>query len=121
MRADQIIGLNKWAENFVKGKPVLVYVEETTRVYSDGHEEIIEPEPVFEPSIQKDKSERIFIGMFGDEYPLYKYTFPDGRVFFERVQAETWSSGPVFFLALQDEEGEWVKVSLWPEEEIATA
>jgi len=53
--------------------------------------------------------------MFGDEYLLYKYTFPDGKVYFEKVQAITWYNGPFFFLALQDENENWIPESLWPE------
>ncbi|MEK9180319.1 MAG: hypothetical protein AAB897_02815 [Patescibacteria group bacterium] len=42
-------------------------------------------------------------------------------MFYEEVQAEPWSSGPVFFLALQDEDGNWVAETLWPEEDIENA
>ncbi len=121
IRCDQFMGLNEWAQNFVKGEPVLVYTEEVTRVYPDGRRETLEPRPVYESSVKKEQSNEFCSGMFGDEYPLNKYTFPDGRVCFERVQAEPWSSGPVFFLALQDEKGNWVPESLWSEKEIENA
>jgi len=36
-------------------------------------------------------------------------------VYFEKVQAITRYNGPVFFLALQDENENWIPESLWPE------
>ena len=120
-RLDQFMGLNEWASNFVKGEPVLVCVEEVTRVYPDGRRETLEPRPVHESSVKMEESGEFYSGMFGDEYPLHKHAFPDGRVYFERVQAEPQSSGPVFFLALQDENGNWVPESLWAEETIKAA
>ncbi|OHB21464.1 MAG: hypothetical protein A2939_02930 [Parcubacteria group bacterium RIFCSPLOWO2_01_FULL_48_18] len=118
IRCDQFMGLNKWALNFVKGEPVLVCTEEVTRVYPDGRRETLEPRPVHESSIKKEESGESYFGMFGDSYLLHEHTFPDGRVYFEKVQAEPWSSGPVFFLALQDENGDWVPESLWAEKVI---
>lgn len=63
-------------------------------------------------------SMNFYQGMFDDEYPLHRYVFSDGRVLVEAVQAEPWSSGPCFFLALKDKNDEWVKESLWRNEEI---
>lgn len=121
MRCDQFAGLNGWAREFVRGTSVLVCAEEVTRVYPDGRRETLQPQPVHEASIRTEDSGERYSGMFGDEYPLRKYTLPDGRVYFERLQAAPWSSGPVFFLALQDEKGTWVPESLWPQEEIDRA
>mgnify|MGYP001596298827 CR=1 FL=1 len=121
IRCDQFMGLNEWALDFVKGESVLVCVEEVTRVYPDGRRETLEPRPVHEPLIKREESGESYSGMFGDEYPLHKYIFHDGRMFFERVQASPWSSGPVFFFALQDESGSWVEESLWPAKEIDNA
>jgi len=115
------MGLNEWASNFIKGEPVLIYTEEVTRVYPDGRRETLESHPVFEPSVKMEQSGEFYSGMFEDEYPLHKYIFPDGRVYFERLQAVPWSSGPVHFLALQDENGNWVSESLWAEEAIEAA
>jgi len=121
IRCDQFMGLNEWASNFVKGEPVLVCVEEVTRVYPDGRRETLEPHPVYESSVKMEESGELYSGMFEDEYPLHKYTLPDGRVYFERLQAAPWSSGPVHFLALQDESGNWIPESLWAEETIEAA
>ncbi len=121
IRMDQHMGLNEWARNFIKGEQVFVYIEKVTRVYPDGREEALEPRSVYDSSVEKEKSGALYWGMFEDKYPLYKYTFPDGEVYFERVQAAPWSSGPVFFLALVDEKENWVQESLWTEEDIRSA
>ncbi|MDP3726339.1 MAG: hypothetical protein Q8R36_04045 [bacterium] len=121
IRMDQFPGLNKWASGFVKGEPVFVCTEEVTRVYPGGRREMLAPRPVHESSIRKEQSLSSYSGMFGDKYPLHDYIFPDGRVYSERVQAEPWSSGPVIFLALQDEDGNWVRKSLWAKKAIEAA
>ena len=121
MRCDQFMGLNRWALDFVRGEQVFVCMEEVTRVYIDGRRETIGARPVFKPSVKMKWSGRFYSGMFDDEYALQKYIFPDGRVYFEEVQAKPFSSGPVFFLTLQDENGNWVPESLWAEDTIAAA
>lgn len=121
IRCDQVMGLNEWAQGFVRGEPVLAYTEEVTRVYPDGRRETLEPKPLYQSSAGKEESGESFAGMFGDCYPLHKYTLPFGVVYFEKVQEEVWSAGPVFFLALQDERGEWVPDSLWPASAIENA
>lgn len=121
IRCDQFMGLNEWASNFVKGEPVLVCTEEVTRVYPDGRRETLEPRSVHESSVKIEESGEFYFGMFEDEYHLHKYTFPDGRVYFERLQAARWSSGSVHFLALQDEKMNWVPESLWTKEAIEAA
>jgi len=57
-------------------------------------------------------------GAFFNYFDLSKFTLPDGRVLFERVQESPWASGPYFFTALQDASGKWVTVSLWTDQEI---
>lgn len=121
IRMDQFMGLNEWASSFVKGESVLVYTEEVTRVYPDGRRKTLEPRPVQKSSVNPEASGEFYFGMFETEHTLYKYTFPDGRCYFERKQAAPWSSGPVHFLALQDENGDWVSESLWAEEAIEAA
>jgi hypothetical protein len=119
MRMDQHFGLNPWASNFVLGEQIPV-TEKTTRIYPDGTKEEFVKE-VDISKVKKEPSGGLYVGMFEDEFPLYRYTFPDERTFFEAVQSDQWSSGPCFFLALKDENGEWVKESLWDEEEIENA
>ena len=89
MRCDQFAGLNEWAWN-------------ATQL----------------PSTYKVESGATFTGMFGCKYPLFCYTFEDGRVFTEHVQASPWSSGPVFFLSLKDINGEWLAESLWAQHDL---
>ena len=117
-RSDQYIGLNAWAANFVQGEPVLLYTEETTRNYPDGHTEQVDPRPVYGSSIEKEECGYIE-GAWNDHVAsLLKYTFPNGKTYQEAVQAEPWSSGPCYFVALKDETGNWVPESLWSPQEI---
>ena len=133
IRMDQDMGLNAWTEDLVAGEQVLAYTSHERRVYPDGREEIREPTPAYSSSVKAEPSGETYAGMFDAEYPLQKYTLPDGKVFWEVVQAAPWSSGPVFFLALsQFNKGEreqflsagasletlCVKESLWSEKEI---
>lgn len=120
IRMDQHMGLNEWAMNFVKGEEVLAYTEQGTRLYPDGREEEF-GRRFMKSSVKSEPSGSTYSGMFEDIYRLSKYTFPDGRVFYDAVQSDEWSSGPCFFLALKDNNGEWVKESLWSDEEIADA
>ena len=121
IRMDQHMGLNQWAAKFVAGTRVFLYTEKVERVHPDRRVEKFRPRRVYGSSVRKEESGSSFSGMFGDTYPLHTYTFPDGRVYAESVQAEPWSSGPCFFLALKDENGAWVPESLWSEEAIANA
>ncbi len=116
MRCDQHRGLNGWARSNIE---VMVAVEERgTRTYPDGHVEQF-ARSVEENLVKCEPSGLTYEGMFGDEYQFLRYTFPDGRVWQEYMQAEPWSSGPVFFLALKDlATGEVIKESAWPDEEI---
>jgi len=56
--------------------------------------------------------------MYENKYPLHEYKVIDGRVFYSYVQEEIWSSGPVIFLALMDENKNPIPESLWTEEEM---
>lgn len=118
IRTDQVMGLNERARKLVKGEAVFVCTEIVTRKYPDGRIVVLDPRDVYESSVKKEKSGRTYEGMFDNTYPLYKYTLPDGQVYYEGVQSESWSSGPVIHLALQYENGEWVRESLWTETEI---
>ena len=53
------------------------------------------------------------LGMFGESEPIYKYQLKDGTCAYEADQITPWSSGPVIFTALKDENGEWIKDTLW--------
>lgn len=116
IRCDQLIGLNDWASDFVR-KPTRKYTDYVRRVYEDGMVNDLEVGGE-ECLVKRELSGQRMLGMFDESYPLNKYTFPSGRVVFEFEQASPWSSGPVMFLALKDENGEPIKKSLWTEEEI---
>lgn len=63
-----------------------------------------------------------FQGMFGHTYDLYRHQLDDGYAD-EFVQADPWSSGPVFFLGLRvyNAEGVVQLEFLWPQEFIDNA
>jgi len=118
MRCDQFMGLNSWASKLVNQTKTVKEVGE--RIADDG---AIEPfsRVVQIPVVKTEECGASFFGMFDEEYSLVKHILPDGRVFSEYVQAEPWSSGPCFFLALKDEKGEPVPESLWSQDEIDDA
>lgn len=117
-RSDQLIGLNQWASELVQQTRTIV--EEGTRYELDG-----KPLDQFRREIQVPVAKvevcGKYCGMFEDEYSLHRYTMPDGKVYQEYVQAQPWSSGPCFFLALEDEDGKGVPESFWSEEDINNA
>jgi hypothetical protein len=120
---DQFMGLNAWATKVLEGcgKPHFSGKHETRGVVlADGTEGAVEV-PVLESCVRREPTGKKYLGMFDNEYEFLRHTFRDGRMLEEHVQASPWSSGPVFFLALKDEKGEWIKESLWSEEEIEAA
>lgn len=120
MRQDNIVGLTSAALELIKNRiteTVLLYTEQTIRIYPNGLKETLPLKPIMEASYKKEEYSS-YHGMFDTEYPLFKYIFSDGTVLFEAVQEEAWSSGACFFLALKNEKGEWVKESLWLEDDI---
>lgn len=113
-RSTHVIGLNDWAKRFVAGERMFLFVQTGTRKYPDGRVEKLEEQEVFGSSVLREESGETFEGMYEEEiHVLHKYTFSDGRVYFERVQDDPWSGGPCIFLALQDTKGGWVPESLW--------
>lgn len=59
-----------------------------------------------------------YVGMFDNKYPLVRYLFADGGHADEFLQAESWPSGPIFFLGLKVSDGE---IFAWKQEEINNA
>ena len=104
---DQLAGLNQRAEELINN---LAYVceEQTARRYPDGRVEFSEPLAVFEPEAKK------------EEYVLYKYTLPNGEVYYETLQSSSSYGSQVFFLALRHADGRMVLESLWTAEEMAS-
>lgn len=120
MRTDQYIGLNPWARTFVEGQQEFLYTEEVTRTFPSGEVLVIAPRKVMGTNVVLSQYDEIE-GAFGNTFPLFSYKFSDGREYFEYVQAQPWSSGPCYYLALRDGKGNPVPESLWPQEEIDNA
>ena len=98
-RSDQIVGITKEARDFIEKNQAV-------------------PEPCSKckrPFSPNSKTCGIFTGMFGHEYPLFEYELKNGKIAQKKVQADPWSSGPVFFIKLvvSDE-----KEYMWTEEEM---
>jgi len=96
MRCDQPLGLPPTAEDFLR-----VYE------YIDCCPTCKRPIPQLE-----------IIGKYSgfNSHPLYRHPLRDGRWADEVLQANPWSSGPVFFLSLQVSDGQQF---CWSEDEIA--
>ena len=111
MRMAQIRGLSPVASAYLEANAIHDHFE----LCKNG-------EVVNEYDLPKSKeSDNIYHGMFDEEYPLMEYEMRDGSYLYEFVQASPWSSGPVIFLALQDESDVHVSESLWDNEEIDNA
>ncbi|MFA5025409.1 MAG: hypothetical protein WC503_02810 [Candidatus Shapirobacteria bacterium] len=117
MRCDQFYGLNDWARSFLSSITKKC-VEHVYRYYEDGTEEILPTRELEICQIKSEYSGKNVFGMYDNEYPLFKYTFPDGRVYKEYEQIIIHSSGPMIFTALKNEDGFILPESLWDEEEI---
>ena len=116
MRCDQFIGLSKAVHKIIKGDDVYKYTDHVRRIFPDGTVEEFENE-VYGPNVVHSIGEYTYAGMF-QEYKLPMYTFHDGSILQEKEQQTIWSSGPMIFTALVDNNGEWIKESLWTAEEM---
>lgn len=115
---NRIVGLNDRAEKLMAGEEVLLYTEQVNRIYPDGRKEALPPQEVRGSPTVSVPSGETFDGMFGERFPLHRFTLADGRVFFERLQVDFYSAGLVAFFALQSADDSWVAESLWTKEEI---
>lgn len=118
-RPNDRVLLNGWTSRFIDGSPKLLYTEIVTRVYPDGTSHQLPPHPVLGPA------ERPAVEPCGERfaaiYPLYRYTFKDGRQYREIVQivAAAEDGTPVYLLGLEDVDGRWIIDSFWSAAEIA--
>ena len=115
MRTDQMVGLNDRALSFLN-KGEKKYTDYVHREYEDGT--LKEFTQLGTEDNTKCEVFQEFEGAW-NKMELNKYIFPDGTEYFEYIQAEPWSSGPCYFLALKDRNGNIVQESLWTEEEIS--
>jgi hypothetical protein len=113
----QFVGLNDRAKLLIQGEPVYDHKMTVIREYPNG-EEKREEKDIYVSSIKESKGDYKAFGMFEEEIQLSNYTFPDGKVWKEKEQASPWSSGPMIFTALVDENDEWIEDSKWTDEEI---
>lgn len=114
-RSDQFIGLNKRARRLVQRK-ICVH-EQGLRTFANGRTQR------FNRWRRIPVARKEVIGVIAGAWipvvaQLHRYTLPGGRVLEEFVQATPWSSGPCYFLALQDKKGRPVPESLWTEDEM---
>jgi hypothetical protein len=118
MRCDQYVGLNPWASKLVSRK---IKVHEVgVRTFPNGRSKRFNRWYRM-PLARITKIGKIK-GAWNDHVAdLHRYTFPDGRVFVEYVQASPWSGGPCYFIALKDRHGRPVPESLWTDDELMTA
>jgi len=94
MRMTQFIGLSEKAREFLQNKCKL----DTVQIFRNGVLQKEWTEPV------REKWGTLF-GMFEEEIPVFKYFLKDGSILKEVEQASPWSSGPVIFTCLEDEDG----------------
>jgi len=119
IRMLQWIGLNDRAQKIIVGESVVLWWDTVSRRFPDGRVVNFPEDAITGSTVKRESSGETYSDPFSDEpNTMSKWTFPDGHVLFEKVQADPWSSGPCVFTALQDEKGEWVKESLWTDEEI---
>lgn len=52
---------------------------------------------------------------------LHIFRFSDGTVLLEHIQDVLWKDGPYYFTALKTFKGNWIKGTLWDEEEMNDA
>jgi len=118
MRCDQYIGLNKWASEKVSRQ---MTVREIGARLLPGGKAVPFDRSISVPVAKIEVIGKI-AGAWNDHVAnLHRYTLPDGRVYVEYIQADPWSSGPCYFIALKNQKGNVVSQSLWTEEELAQA
>ena len=108
MRTTQFIGLSSKAKNFLSENAehdmfkLTKNLDEVVRTWS-------EPKRV-EGKFSTE-------GMFEEKIQLKSFVLKDGRIVHENVQAEIWSSGPMIYTHLVDNDGEVIEGTNWNEKE----
>jgi hypothetical protein len=118
-RFDQYRGLNDWAQKTVRRKQKVRQIG--VNHFADGTRKRFARWTRL--PVARVQVIGILRGVWVDKVAdLHRYTMPDGKVYEEYVQAEPWSSGPVYHIALRDvKTGKPVPQSLWTDEEIGCA
>lgn len=109
-RQQKALTLNPWAKSFVKSERMFLYTEEFVIIYPSGKRKVINSVDVYDTPISQEESGKTVRDRTGRLRKLNKYTFPDGRVYFEAVQdcKDGWG-----FLILVDQDAKIVPQSLW--------
>ncbi len=114
MRMDQYIGLNKWAQERVSESHV---VREVGAQILPSGKVVSFDRTVRVPLVTTEVIGHITGAWVDKVADLHRYTMPNGSVFEEFVQAEPWSGGPCYYIALKNKKGAVVRQSLWTNEE----
>jgi len=118
MRMDQYIGLNDWAKKKVQATQLVREVG--ARILPNGKVESFDRQ-VRVPVASIEVIGKIQ-GAWNDHVAnLHRYKMPNGAVLEEYIQAEPWSSGPCYHIALKNKKGNVVSQSLWTQKEIDAA
>ena len=108
MRQTQIIGLSD------SGKEYVCSFVNRDLVIKIRNNKIIEEKEI----ISSEESNKHVINDDYCDIPLKKYLLKDGNWVFEKIQEVIWSSGPMYFLALENDQGEWLPETFWTKEEL---
>jgi hypothetical protein len=118
MRCDQYVGLNKWASEKVSRQQSVREVG--ARILPNG--KALPFDRTIKVPVAKIEVIGKITGAWTDHVAnLHRYTLPDGRIYEEYVQAEPWSSGPCYFIALKNSKGNVISQSLWTDDELGCA
>lgn len=109
MRCNQFIGLRPEAEIYLDKNCVRDLVE----VYVNGNRNrgtwVVR---------QIEGKHKIHYAFGQEDEVLPAYERKDGSKIYEKVQCAPWSSGPMFFIYLVDEDDNPIPESVWPDEVI---
>lgn len=109
MRCNQFIGLKTEADTYLDENCVRDHIE----IYVNG---IRKSEHWSVRQIEGKYKINYAFGQEDEMLPAYERH--DGSKIYEKVQCTPWSSGPMFFIYLVDEDGNPIPESVWTDDEI---
>jgi len=109
-RTDWFIGLNDNARKFLDENCIKL-----KRVTYDENGKVLREDEILK---SEEGNKYCWHSMFGTTHPLNVYFLKDGSKVYEKVQLDPWSSGPNIFTALVDENDNWIKETMWDEDEV---
>lgn len=115
---EEMMHLNPWAQAFVE-QTRLAYHERVTRIYPDGRWETQPDRPVYEFVAKKEITGDTCNGQSGEMcIDFHKYTFPNGRVVFERTHSLEGVPCMGLKTVMPDGKEHWIRRSKWTYKEI---